>query len=367
MSCASLTSGSDSAIASTRSRRSRPRARGSTCTTTSLPGSAASTACLDQVGGAVALDDAPARRARSRRRRRSSGRRTRAAAGGSSSMSSPSRRSRRSAAARASAGVRSMSTLAFSAISRSAATRMIAATSERGDRVALRDARAHRQQADEHGQRAGHVAGEVERVGAQRGAVVALARRASETRRAAEVDAPARRAITANWYQWMRGARPPLTRLRDRLDAHDHAAGEQDRGLAERAQVLGAAVAVGVPADRPGRPPRRTAKNVSDGRDHVAAGLDPGGDQPEAAGREAHAQLQRDEHAPRRRSRRAWCAAAAARDRLRRRSPSVQTRPGSGWSEPRGSACRGAYRGLVAHDARRALARDRRATPTAAA
>ena len=41
MSCASETSGSDMAAARTRSRRSSPRERGSTCTTTSLAGSTA--------------------------------------------------------------------------------------------------------------------------------------------------------------------------------------------------------------------------------------------------------------------------------------------------------------------------------------
>ena len=62
MSCASLTSGSARAIASTRSRRSSPRLRGSTCTTTSLPGQRALDGRLDQVGRAVALDHGLARR-----------------------------------------------------------------------------------------------------------------------------------------------------------------------------------------------------------------------------------------------------------------------------------------------------------------
>ena len=102
-------------------------------------------------------------------------------------MSAPSCAIARSAASRASAGVRSISTLAFSPISRTAAAQMIAATTQRGDRVALGEARVDRQQPDQHGQRADHVAGEVKGVGAQRRAGVA-ARDAQRDDRAAEVD-----------------------------------------------------------------------------------------------------------------------------------------------------------------------------------
>ncbi len=136
----------------------------------------------------------------------------------------------------------------------------------------------------------------------------------------------------------------------DRFDADEQRAGEQDRGLAERAEVLGAAVAVGMAAV--GGPPAEAHGEEGQHRgDHVAAGLDPGGDQAEAVRREAHAELDRHEHGRRRRSRRAWCAAGVCllalgvprhRCSLKRASPAVR--------RSASDITAGAYRGCVTHD-----------------
>ena len=173
MSWASLTSGSDSAIASTRSRRSRPRARGSTWTTTSLPGSAASTACSTRSAARwPSTTRLPGGHAHDHVGEVASGRLAQPQPAELDVLAharrSPARRPRG-----ASAGVRSISTLAFTAISRSGGGQDDRGDDQGGDRVGLAEARAHGQQPGQDGQRAGHVGREVEGVRAQRGAVVA--------------------------------------------------------------------------------------------------------------------------------------------------------------------------------------------------
>ena len=201
-------------------------------------------------------------------------------------MSPPSAAIARSAAARASSGVRSISTLAFTAISRAAASEDDRGDDQRGDRVALVRSPLWRRAARRaRPAEPSHVGGEVPGVGAQRGAVVAAGGDAA--RRVVRLtSSTSATPITANWYQRMLGGGAAFDQVADRLDRDDQPAGEQDRGLAERAEVLGAAVAVGVAAV--GGPPAEAHREEGEhGGDHVAAGLDPRRDQPEAVGREA--------------------------------------------------------------------------------
>ena len=116
------------------------------------------------------------------------------------------------------------------------------------------------------------------------GAAVA-ARGAQRDDRAAQVDAE-RDADDRELYQWIVGGRRRRDQVPDRLDDDDGAAREQDRRLAERAEVLRAAVPVGVPGvgRAPAEPHREERQH---GGDHVAARLDPGRDQPEAVGQQA--------------------------------------------------------------------------------
>ena len=97
--------------------------------------------------------------------------------------------------------------------------------------------------------------------------------------------------ITANWYQLDFRPRLAGDQMADRLNGHEQAAREQDRRLAERAEVLGAAMTVGMLGIR-GPAAQANREERQGGGDHVAAGLDPGRDQPEAAGEQPDPELE---------------------------------------------------------------------------
>ena len=240
-------------------------------------------------------------------------------------MSAPRPAIARSAASRACAGARSISTLAFSPISRIAAAKMIAATSSAATESPSAKPAAHGEQPGEHRQRAGHVAGEVKaRWSAApgcRSAAPRAARRvvAARGRRASAI------AITANWYQWSAARAPPPSRWPDRLDADEQRPRRADRRLAERAEVLGAAVAVGVPADRRGA--RRGARRRTSARRRSRRRWTRS--RPRSA-RGCRSPARRRASAPRagrrRRSRPASCAAGCSVLAGRRPRPSLETR-----------------------------------------
>ena len=104
-------------------------------------------------------------------------------------------------------------------------------------------------------------------------------------------------AMTANSHQRRRDdVRVLLEQPADRLARDQRRGRGDDHRLAERREVLRAAVAVGVLAvGRAGGEPHRDERE--DGGDDVAAGLDARGDQREAARGEARAELERHEHA----------------------------------------------------------------------
>jgi hypothetical protein len=88
-----------------------------------------------------------------------------------------------------------------------------------------------------------------------------------------------------------RGRADAREQMTDRLDGDEHAAGQQDPRLPQRAEVLGAAMAVGVLGV--GRAAAQSHREERQGRgDHIAAGLDPGRYQSQAAGQQANSQLQ---------------------------------------------------------------------------
>ena len=164
---------------------------------------------------------------------------------------------------------------------------------QRGDRVGLGDARVDREQA----RRAPPASRpcrprSAARWRPARGSTAAGRRRSEAAMRARS--SPIATPITANWYQRIWGGGWPSTRCSIACTATTIAARDQDRRLAERAEVLGAPVPVGVAAVR-GPPAEAHREERDHRRDDVAAGLDPGGDQREARGREPHAELQRDE------------------------------------------------------------------------
>ena len=165
---------------------------------------------------------------------------------------------------------------------------------ERRDGVALREPGVDAQQPDQDGRRAGHVAGEVKGVGAQCGAGVA-ARDAQRDDRAAEVDDDRHRDHREQVPVQVR--RTLVTHeVADRFDGDEDASRDENAGLSQRPQVLCAAVAVGML--RVGRPAAEAhGEERQHSGDHVAAGLDARGDQPEAARRKTDAQLQRDQQA----------------------------------------------------------------------
>ncbi len=164
---------------------------------------------------------------------------------------------------------------------------------QRGDRVALVEAGVDEQQADEHGERAGHVAGEVKGVRAQRGAREA-ARDAQRDERAAEIDERARRRSRRTGTSGCPGGARVAREVPDRFDGDEQPPASRIAASPSAPEVLGAAVAVGVLGV--GRAPAEAhGEERQHGGDDVAAGLDPGRDQAEAAGGQADAELQRDE------------------------------------------------------------------------
>ena len=168
---------------------------------------------------------------------------------------------------------------------------------QRRDRVGLAETSLDRDEADQHDDRARHVGREVERVGAQRGAPEAP-RRPQRDGDPARVDEQRhgdhRELVPAD-----AGRSRAVDQVADPGDAHEDPSGEQDRRLSQRSEVLRAPVPVGVlrvrgPATEPHREERER------GGDDVAAGLDPRGDQPEAAGRHADPELERHQQRRRR-------------------------------------------------------------------
>ena len=82
--------------------------------------------------------------------------------------------------------------------------------------------------------------------------------------------------------------------MNNSVDRDEDPAREQDRGLAQRAEVLRAAVAVGMLGiGRTAAQPHREERQR--GGDDIAAGLDPARDQAQAPGEHANAELQRDQ------------------------------------------------------------------------
>ena len=138
-----------------------------------------------------------------------------------------------------------------------------------GDRVALGESRRGRRA----GRRAPRASPPCRRRSETRSSAALRCRsggRPRARRRAAEIhdqrDRDHRELVPADFA----GAAAPSMQVADRLDAHQQAAGEQDRRLAQRAEVLGAAVAVGVLAV--GRPPAQAHGEEREHRgDHVPA------------------------------------------------------------------------------------------------
>ena len=273
MSWASLTAGSLRAIARTRSRRVRPRRRGSTCTTTSLLGSTCSIACSTSSAAACALDHgsawwdgdddvgevASAGLAQAEAVKLDLG-----AEGGDR-------------VAGDGLGVRGCGVHQNLGVLEDEAARGgedEAGDDQRRDRVAVAKPGAHGDQADQHRDRSADVAGEVKRVGAQRGGAVP-AGAATCDHRAADVDhdrqADDREHVPPRRSASCCAADQPL----NGFDDDDQPTPEQDRRLGQRREVLGAAVPERMGfVGRPGAEP--DGEERDDGGDDVAGGLDPG-------------------------------------------------------------------------------------------
>ena len=197
------------------------------------------------------------------------------------------------AASSASAGARSISTSTLRRISRAAAASTSTATKSAAIESPSGKPAGRGDQPGEHGERAGEVAAEVERVRAQRLAAVAP-RRPQRDDRAAEVDRE---------HDPDDGEHPParvdlaLRAPTIRVDGErrDRDADEREHGrLRQCGEVLRLAVAVlvagiGGPAGDADR------EEGQQRRDEVGAGVERLGDEPEAAAREAGAELERDE------------------------------------------------------------------------
>ena len=257
--CTSRTRGTASAAACARSRTACSSPRGSTWTTTSASGSAACTARSTSSAAAWPWPTACSRETpittsakyrpaawRIRSRRSSTG----------GSIAAIARR----AVASSLAGTRSISTSTLRRISLTAADEHERRDEQRRDRVGVRVPGADEQQADEHRDRAGEIAREVERVRRERDAAVP-ARRTRRRDRPRDVDhdhdadhrdrVPLRMHLAA-------GAGEPDDRAPDDRDAREH----EDRALRERREMLRLPVPVLVPGSA-GRPATPTAKNVS--------------------------------------------------------------------------------------------------------
>ena len=137
---------------------------------------------------------------------------------------------------------------------------MIAATTSAASESPSCEARVHRQQA----RRARPPSPPCRRRSAARWSAAPGCRSGARRERdahAARLPAPARRPSPRTRTSGRAAPRRCSTGA-DRLDADEHAAPEQDRRLAQRAEVLRAAVAVGVARGRPGGrrgSPRRTS------------------------------------------------------------------------------------------------------------
>ena len=130
------------------------------------------------------------------------------------------------------------------------------------------ESRLRGEQASQHQQRAGDVGREMRGVRAQRGTVFAAGShqrhghaRGFEDQRGAD-----RRELIPVHGRFAGAA----GEARDRLDAHEHAAGQQQRSLPERSEVLGAAVTVGV-LEVGGPAAEFDREERQHGGDHVAA------------------------------------------------------------------------------------------------
>jgi hypothetical protein len=147
--------------------------------------------------------------------------------------------------------------------------------------------------ATEYGDRASHVAGEVERVRTQgRGLICAgCAERHGDARSVDQQRYPDDHEHVPAGLQITLPARQPD----DRFDHDEHPAGEQDPGLAERSEVLGAPVSVWMVAV--GRAhPESDREERQDRGDDVAGRLDARRDETQATRDDPRAELQRDEH-----------------------------------------------------------------------
>ena len=164
---------------------------------------------------------------------------------------------------------------------------------QRRERVTRLPAGADEQQPDQHGERAGHVAREVVRVRAQRRRAVAL-RGARRHHHAAGVD----HECDGDHHERGRVAAVRIASTGEPahgLAHHHNSAGGEDGRLRQRGEVLDASVAVGVvvvggPRAQP------DCQKGEHGGDHIAGRLDAGGDQAQAAGDQAGAELERHQH-----------------------------------------------------------------------
>ena len=165
---------------------------------------------------------------------------------------------------------------------------------ERRDRVALRMTLMREDEADEHCERSGKIAAEVQCVRRQRGTSV-TARRAPRDERPADVDrdhdAENDERVPRRVHLAVHRAGEPL----DRAHRDEHAGDREDRRLAECRQVLRLAVSelmrhVGGPRGDANREVRQQSGNEVRARVHGFR------DQAEAVGGETDTQLQDDEH-----------------------------------------------------------------------
>ena len=175
-------------------------------------------------------------------------------------------------------------------ISRAAAAKMIAATSSAAIASPCWKPGADRDEAGEHGERAGHVPGEMKGVGAQRGGLVHACAPRSETSDAADVHRERDRDHREHVPVRSNGSPPPVSRPIASTTTTMPPPARIAASPSAR-EVLGSPVPVGMV--RVGRPAAEADREQRQHRRHdVAAGLDPGGHQTEAAGHQARPQLQ---------------------------------------------------------------------------
>ena len=132
---------------------------------------------------------------------------------------------------------------------------------QRGDRVALMNACSDGDEADEHRDRAGHIAGEVKRVRAQ-GSRPVLRGPAKRDQHAADVNAESDADDSKHVPVGLKRL-PAARQAPNRRDDHDDPAAREDRRLAERAEILRSSVAVRMVAIR-----RSAAEADGDERQH---------------------------------------------------------------------------------------------------